>query len=110
MSTQGSGGSREGKRGSWGGWMVLTGVGCLVGGVVIPGPSLIFGTVSGEELSPDTFGRRTFAYCEIPLVRWQITPIRRASAGKGVEKFLAAKKLIPDSTEETPRWDLVRMT
>ena len=106
MSTQAS----RARRGSIGVWVILGGAGVLVLGFVLVLSTFMFGWVNGQEVSPDTFDRRSFFYCEIPLFKVQITPVRRVNTGKGFESYLAADtKLIPASTAATPRYDLVRM-
>jgi hypothetical protein len=91
-------------------WIVLGLVGLLVGTLVLLLCSFIFGTISGEEFSPDNFDRRTFSYIEIPLVHVQIWPVHRVSSTKSLESHLITNKLIPASSAAKPRWDLVRMT
>lgn len=91
-------------------WIVLGLVALLVVFLVLLFCSLVFGTVWGEEFSPDTFDRRTFTYQEIPLIHVQIWPITRTNSASSLEQLLTKNKLIPASTNATPRWDLVSMT
>lgn len=79
--------------------------------VVLAYMTVTFGRIQGEEFSPDLFGRREFAYYEVPLLGWQVWPVTRSDTTGPLEKYLRDKKLIPlpASTPE-PRWDLVSAT
>jgi hypothetical protein len=68
----------------------------------------LFGGVRGEEFSPDTFQRRTFAYHEIPLLRIQATPMVREEKTNSLERYLFGERLVPQTASPEPRWDLVR--
>ena len=76
-------------------------------GVVLVYAVLYFGSISGEEFSPDSFKRRRFAYLEVPLIGVQITPIRHTDKTNDLEKYLSAEKLLPTPTKPENRWDLV---
>ncbi len=80
----------------------------LLSGVVIVYGVLWFGTVNGEEFSPDSFQRRTFSYIQLPLFGAQITPIRHTDTTNDLEKYLSAEKLYPKAEKAEARWDLVR--
>ena len=67
-----------------------------------------FGQVEGEEFSPDDFTRRTFYYCEIPLIQLQVFPIVREDNTGALENHLIGKKLITPVKNEKPIWHLVR--
>ncbi len=75
--------------------------------VVIVYGVLWFGTVNGEEFSPDSFRRRTFSYIQLPLFGAQITPIRHTDTTNDLEKYLSAEKLYPKADKSNSRWDLV---
>jgi hypothetical protein len=76
-------------------------------GVVLLYAVLYFGSVNGEEFSPDSFKRRAFAYLEIPLIGVQVTPIRHTDTTNDLERHLVADKLFPLPTKPENRWDLV---
>ncbi len=80
----------------------------LLSGVVIVYGVLWFGTVNGEEFSPDSFKRRTFRYIQLPLFGAQITPIRHTDTTNDLEKYLSNETLYPKSKKTATRWDLVR--
>lgn len=82
-------------------------LGVLLFAVVIVYAVLYFGSVRGEEFSPDSFKRRKFAYLELPLVRYQITPIHHTDTTNDLEKYLATQKLFAKPTKPDNRWDLV---
>jgi len=80
----------------------------LVGGSIAVLGVLASGNVSGTEFSPTTFSTRTFGYCEIPLVHWQVTPVVRIAQSEPFETLLQAEKLIPTATgQPTAVWHLV---
>ena len=110
MSTTPSTSRTTASRGNRGLWIVLSLVGLLVGALVLLVCSFLFGTITGEEFSPDTFDRRVFSYIEIPLVHLQIWPVHRVSSTKSLESHLVSNKLVPTTSPPKPRWDLVRMT
>ena len=66
-----------------------------------------FGDVQGSEFSTDTFKRQSFSYYEIPLLRWQISPIRREKITGELENYLLNKGLVKTTATVTPLWDLV---
>lgn len=82
-------------------------LGVFLVGVVLVYAVLYFGSVTGEEFSPDSFKRRRFAYREIPLLGLQITPIRHTDATNDLEKHLLADKLFAVPAQPENRWDLV---
>lgn len=79
----------------------------LLSGIVIVYGVLWFGTVNGEEFSPDSFKRRRFAYIQLPLLGFQITPIRHTDETNDLEKYLSAEQLYPKAEKAQSRWDLV---
>lgn len=82
-------------------------LGVLLIGIVLVYAVLYFGSVNGEEFSPDSFKRRRFAYLELPLFGIQITPIRHTDDTEDLEKYLVAEKLLPKAAQPENRWDLV---
>ncbi len=82
-------------------------LGLLLIGIVLAYTVLYFGSVNGEEFSPDSFKRRGFAYFDIPLLGLQITPIRHFDTTQDLEKYLVAEKLLPKAAQPENRWDLV---
>lgn len=62
------------------GMLAATGGGCLV---------LLFGPVQGEEFSPQLFQRRHFRFYQVPLLRWQLTPVRRWDRTERLESAIA---------------------
>lgn len=68
----------------------------------------MFGSVSGEEFSPNDFQRRSFQYYQIPFIGLQIWPLRHFDATGDLEADLLKNKLIVANPNAKPRWDLVR--
>jgi len=66
------------------------------------------GHVHGEEFSPTTFERRSFAYYRIPLLRIQATPVVRQVTTNDLESFVRQEILVSHTSKGVPRWDLVR--
>ena len=84
----------------------VLGVGALAAvGVWI---TLSFGGVSGIELCPQTFERRSFDYYEVPLVGWQVTKVTRITLTGDTEKHLVKNKLLPTSPGGKTTWHIVR--
>ncbi len=67
-----------------------------------------FGSRSGEEISVDTFSRRSFGYVEEPFSGTQIFPISRESETGVLENHLQAKKLLKHGGKPASRWDLYK--
>lgn len=90
------------------------GVIALIGGCVMALVMFLIiriqGPVAGREFNPDDFRQRDFSFYEIPLLRLQITPIRRRSSTPDTAQFLRRKSLIDPRSGETNRWDLVEIT
>lgn len=71
---------------------------------------MIFGGVTREEFSPQTFQRRESTYFRIPIVSLQVTPVMRKTTTNSLESQLNRKGLIkPNISEGPPRWDLVSL-
>ncbi len=79
---------------------------CVVLGLVIRTQ----GFVRGSEFAPSHFVRRSFSFYEIPLVRWQITPIRRTDDTPPAATFIKTKllKKVPKGTASD--WHLVSLS
>lgn len=77
-------------------------------GVVV----FIFGSVSGQEFSPQKFRIRRFSYYQIPLLRLQILPVRFSPVG-GTEDALALhvrqNQLNKSVAGSTTEWHVVEM-
>lgn len=85
---------------------------CLVGPLILLAVggyvTLFFGQVSGTEFSPESFDRRSFRYHEVPLLGWQVTPIKRDSATGTLETFLQQQDYF--TAQAATRWDLIMAT
>lgn len=69
---------------------------------------LVFGGVSGEEFSPQTFTHRAYWYWQIPILRIQIWPVqRRQLRTDAVTDYLTKNKYLPTANGPI-RWDLVQ--
>jgi hypothetical protein len=79
---------------------------CVVLGLVIRTQ----GFVSGSEFAPSHFVQRSFSFYEIPLVHWQITPIRRRDDTPRAATYVKTKllKKVPKGTASN--WHLVSLT
>ncbi|MEQ8786452.1 MAG: tetratricopeptide repeat protein [Pirellulaceae bacterium] len=70
---------------------------------------ITFGSVGGEEFSPERFQRRSFTFYQIPGLGVQISPVVRETSRNGFEKFLISNKYVSvTASEGKARWDLVR--
>lgn len=88
-------------------WVVLI-------STIVLGLTLFFiirfgGYVEGEEFSPTHFRSRTFTFYEIPIIRWQITPIRRKTTTPMAALTLTQTKLIQPPPGEPEVWHLVSL-
>jgi len=68
---------------------------------------MMFGSVEGEEFSPQTFDRRRYTFYCVPFTRWQISPTFRTDYSSSLESKLRGDQLVRTSSPETTRWDLV---
>ncbi len=86
---------------------VLAALLMLTGGlfIVLVG-TLLYGHVSGEEFAPYTFERRVYSYFELPVVRIQVTPVRRTVSRPQLEQTLVDRKYITINSPPR-RWDYV---
>jgi len=69
----------------------------------------MFGYVEGTEFAPKHFQTRRFSFYEIPLVHWQITPIRRVSTTPETARYLTQSKTLVMPNSIPTRWDLVEI-
>ncbi len=108
MESRGNGPSRGGER-RWLRWLAFSVAGSLGLAIVVAVATLIFGHISGEEFCPDTFTRRSFAYFEIPLLGFQVSPISRKDITNGLESHLATNKFVAvtKQLDPPPPWHLV---
>ncbi len=67
---------------------------------------LLFGVVSGEEFTPDTFSRRSYHYVELPWLRIPLSPVRRREHRSELEQLLVDQQYVAVSGPPY-RWDLV---
>ena len=85
----------------------------LISTVVLAGVLFLIirwgGYVDGEEFSPTHFRSRTFSFYEIPLIHWQITPIRRTTSTPMAALMLTQTKLIEPPQGEPTVWHLVSL-
>ena len=69
---------------------------------------LVFGRVSGTEVSADSLARRNYTFFQIPLVRIQCTPVWRSSGNDRVANtILQEGYLLPNVS--TDRWDVIEV-
>ncbi|MFG0267689.1 MAG: hypothetical protein ACF8AM_21435 [Rhodopirellula sp. JB055] len=69
-----------------------------------------FGYVAGTEFAPNHFQTRHFSFYEIPLVHWQITPIRRTSTTPETARYLTQSKILTMPNQIPDRWDLAELS
>jgi hypothetical protein len=77
----------------------------FLGGIVY-----FLGRVQGREFAPSHFEIRRFSFTEIPLLRLQITPIRRVSESSGLQTYLATSSLISRPAGSPTDWHIVELT
>jgi hypothetical protein len=70
---------------------------------------LAFGQVHGVEFSPQSFQRRSYTFFQIPLIRWQVTPVWRDDQTQELEQHLGRQRLLPNRLAPS-RWDIVWVT
>lgn len=85
----------------------------LVGGsvivVVLAAVLLFFGHVEGREFAPTHFQTRSFSYLEIPLLKLQITPIRRITESSPLTAYLHTAGMIQRPQGQPTQWHLVEV-
>src|SRR5436190_1923997 len=77
--------------------------------VVVLLGTFLFGSVHGYEFDPQSFERRSFGFYEIPLLRWQITPLWRAEANGELEELVIAQKYVLPEKNAPPDWHLISL-
>ena len=68
------------------------------------------GFVSGYEFSPTHFQQRAFSFYEIPLLRLQITPIKRSGATPATATYVRQNALITPHAGIPTVWHLVSLS
>lgn len=68
------------------------------------------GFVSGSEFAPTHFVKRSFSFYEIPLIQWQITPIRRTDATPSAATYVKTKHLKRVPMGTATNWHLVSLS
>jgi hypothetical protein len=89
---------------------VFIALGVLAFLFVVSVATLMFGAVSGQEFSPQTFTRRSFFYYQVPLLGAQVSPITRDNQTNSLENYLSAERLVTGAQSKEQRWDLVYTT
>jgi len=79
---------------------------CVVLGLVIRTQ----GFVRGSEFAPSHFVRRSFSFYEIPLVHWQITPIRRSDDTPPTATYVKTTHLRKLPKGPASNWHLISLT
>ena len=69
---------------------------------------VFFGVASGREFSPDQFDRRRFTFLQLPLVRAQITPVRRKPVANDLDRHLKSSGLVVVK-QKAARWDVAQL-
>jgi|GEM_PF-3383205 len=69
---------------------------------------LIFGRVSGVELSKQDLVVRNFSYFQIPVLRWQVWPVERAFPNGAATDLAISSHLKPLGPGQQVQWDLVQ--
>lgn len=77
-------------------------------GILSFGAVMVFGTVYGTEICPETLERRYFYFREIPLVRWQVQATWHLDQTGSLEKHLASSNLLkPAPAKKT--WHVINI-
>lgn len=88
-------------------WVVGVGGGILI--AFLTAVVAIFGWVSGVEFSPTHFEARQFSFLEIPLLRLQISAIRRDRITPDLNNYLATSSLVSRPATPADTWHLVEL-
>lgn len=107
MMSQGANNSGRSKKARWLYGILFGVLGTFGLGIVVFFATCLFGFISGEEFSPDTFSRRSFYYYQIPLIQLQVWPIDRKDTTSDLENYLRTKKYVPVKKTGELHWDLV---
>lgn len=70
---------------------------------------VLFGSVEGEEFSPQNFERRQYSFYCVPFTRWQISPTFRTSIASSLESKLRTDRLVNTAPQGAATWDLMRV-
>ncbi len=73
----------------------------------------LFGTVRGQEFSPNRFVRRDFSYCQIPFFGKQITPVSFSKPWRGttaLETHLRTSGYLSSVRSKAVRWDIITIS
>lgn len=92
---------------NWGSGLGIGGLllaGCVV---VVFVSTLLFGHVSGQEFDPETFARRRFSFYELPLVRWQVTPLYHTDMSGEIEQLVKSQSYVTPSGAS--QWHLLSL-
>lgn len=89
-------------------WIILLVGGCVIV-VVLAVVLLFFGRVEGREFAPSHFQTRSFSYLEIPLLKIQITPIRRITRPSPLTAYLQTSGIIQPPPGQPTQWHLVEV-
>lgn len=89
---------------AWWIWLLIFSI-CLV---VIAFMVLVFGRISGIEISNQDLTTREFFYWQIPVARIQVTPVYRQPLTSCSSETEIASLLKPLQPGITPQWDLVQ--
>jgi hypothetical protein len=92
---------------SWGGIIGLTALALAGMAVVVALATLLFGGVAGYEFNPQTFERRRFAFFEIPLLRLQVTPLKRTGVSGPVEQSITGNNYVQPDAKAPETWHLI---
>jgi len=76
----------------------------------LSGIVLFFGQVEGREFAPSHFEIRRFSFNEIPLLRLQITPIRRVSESSVLQSYLNTSSLITRPPGQPTDWHMIELS
>jgi tetratricopeptide (TPR) repeat protein len=79
----------------------------LVVGVAGTWVTWAFGAVSGVELCPETFERRSFVYYELPVIRRQVRKVRRYDMTGEAGAYLKDNKFLPSKPKGKQTWHIV---
>jgi hypothetical protein len=89
---------------AWWIWLLIFTI-CLV---VLAFMVLVFGRISGIEISNQDLTAREFFYWQIPVARIQVTPVYRQPLSSCASETEIASLLKPLQPGITPQWDLVQ--
>ena len=69
--------------------------------------TLLSGFVVGTEFSPYSLKTRSFTYYELPIIHWQVTPIKRTTTTGPVETYLMDNGIVPPMNSlKSDQWHL----